>query len=309
GIDTLEVDVTLKRALQPLRVVEARRLEGTVGVEPGGRIAQREKSSGAGKQGPVGAHLVEKPAREITLQPEVPERARRVEQRICGDLLPEAAQLGNALDRRVARNDGGVDGADGNTGDPIWMQVRLGERFIDPSLIGAERAAPLQQQSDALEGWPVGNSMRLAAPASTRLGLGGPVHSPHSVGRVAFKGLTGVHFVSRSSPFERLPCSTYPSTPIKVSVRHLMECASRSASPRDLAPVPEPVFLRRLVDVRFDPTQRPLAYSLVATCAPLLRPHRTCTHPRYASADREKCGGTLIMATAYPEARHHQGAP
>src|SRR5262249_38631246 len=32
GIDTLEVDETLERSLQQLRVVEARRLEGTVGV-------------------------------------------------------------------------------------------------------------------------------------------------------------------------------------------------------------------------------------------------------------------------------------
>src|SRR5215510_12457049 len=32
GINTLEVDETLERALQQLRVVEARRLEGTVGV-------------------------------------------------------------------------------------------------------------------------------------------------------------------------------------------------------------------------------------------------------------------------------------
>ena len=65
GIYTLEVDETLERAFQQLRVVEARRLEGAVGVEPRGRLAQREKSSGPGKHGPIGAHLVEEVARVV----------------------------------------------------------------------------------------------------------------------------------------------------------------------------------------------------------------------------------------------------
>jgi len=76
---------------------------------------------------------------------------------ICFSARGKAAQLRHALGRRVAHNDGRVDGADGNAGDPIWMQVRLGQRFIDPSLIGAECAALLQQESDAFEGRPVGN--------------------------------------------------------------------------------------------------------------------------------------------------------
>src|SRR5262249_16303605 len=155
GINTLEVDETLKRALQQLRVVEARRLEGAVGVKPRGWLTQREKSSGAGKQNPVGAHLIEKPARDVSLQPEVPERADPVEHGIRGDLLPETAQFRHTLGWRVARNNGGVYRTDGNTGDPIRMEVCFGERFIDPGLIGAECPTPLQQQSDRFEGRPV----------------------------------------------------------------------------------------------------------------------------------------------------------
>ena len=44
-----------------------------------------------------------------------------------------------------------VDGADRDAGDPVGMQVRLGERLIDAGLVGAERAATLQQQHGLLE--------------------------------------------------------------------------------------------------------------------------------------------------------------
>src|SRR6478672_9288245 len=125
-IDTLKVDETLKRALQELRVVEARRLEGTIGVEPGGWVAQRKKSGSASAHGPVCAHLVEKPSREISPEPQVPERAGPVEQGICGDLLPEAAQLRHTLSWMVTGDNGGVDGTDGNAGDPIGVKLCFG---------------------------------------------------------------------------------------------------------------------------------------------------------------------------------------
>src|SRR5215471_5807793 len=178
GIDALKIDEALKRALQQLRVVEACRLQGALGVEPRRGLAQREKSGSASKHGPVCAHLVEQPAREISLQPQVAEGAGPVEQRICRDLFPEAAELRHTLGWMVTGDNGGVDSADGNAGDPIRVKVRFGERFIDPGLIGAQRATPLQQQSEALEGRPVGNSVRFAAPAKSSFSLGGSVHSP-----------------------------------------------------------------------------------------------------------------------------------
>ena len=56
--------------------------------------------------------------------------------------------------------------------DPIGMQVRFGERFIDPGLIGAERAPALEQQSDAFERRPVGQPVRLGAQgARSRAGV------------------------------------------------------------------------------------------------------------------------------------------
>src|SRR5215470_5972206 len=70
-------------------------------------------------------------------------RCSPVEQRIRGDLLPEGAQLCYPLGRSISGNDRGVDRANGNPGDPV--EVGFGERFVDAGLIGAERAAPLQQ--------------------------------------------------------------------------------------------------------------------------------------------------------------------
>ena len=68
---------------------------------------------------------------------------------------------------------------------------------------------------------------------------------------------------------------------------------------------PEPFFSASL-DVGLDLNQKATwAYSLLQTCA--LTCHRT--DPRYASADREKCGRTLITVTAYPEARRHRAPP
>ena len=41
-----------------------------------------------------------------------------------------------------------IDGADRDSGNPIGMQIGLGQRLINTRLIGAERAAALKQQRD-----------------------------------------------------------------------------------------------------------------------------------------------------------------
>ena len=74
-----------------------------------------------------------------------------VEQWVGGDLLPEAAQLFDPLGRLVARDDGRVDGADGDAGNPVGIDVGRGERLVGAGLIGAERAPTLQDQGDAFE--------------------------------------------------------------------------------------------------------------------------------------------------------------
>jgi hypothetical protein len=44
-----------------------------------------------------------------------------------------------------------ADGANRNAGHPIRMQVGFRDRLVDAGLIGAERAAALQQQNGLLE--------------------------------------------------------------------------------------------------------------------------------------------------------------
>jgi len=80
--------------------------------------------------------------------------AEGVEQELGRDLLPKSAQLSEPRLGRVAGDQGRIDRANRNSGDPIGMQVRLGQSLIHAGLEGAERAAPLQYQCDAVERRP-----------------------------------------------------------------------------------------------------------------------------------------------------------
>ena len=64
--------------------------------------------------------------------------------------IPKGVKLSNAPVRRVPGDDGGIDGADRNAGNPIGQDVRFMHGLIDAGLIGAECAAPLQHESDAI---------------------------------------------------------------------------------------------------------------------------------------------------------------
>ena len=59
-------------------------------------------------------------------------------------------QLAQPVFRRVARNNRRVDRADGNAGNPIGLDARFAHRLVNPGLIGAERAAALQNERDAI---------------------------------------------------------------------------------------------------------------------------------------------------------------
>ena len=64
--------------------------------------------------------------------------------------IPKGMKLSNTPVRRVPGDDGGIDGADGNAGNPIGHDVRFMHGLIDAGLIGTECAAPLQHESDAI---------------------------------------------------------------------------------------------------------------------------------------------------------------
>src|ERR1700758_4928618 len=78
-----------------------------------------------------------------------------IEQKLGRDLLPEGAQLFEPRLGCVAGDQGRMDRANRNSGDPIGMQICLDESLIYAGLEGAERAAPLQYQGDAVERRPL----------------------------------------------------------------------------------------------------------------------------------------------------------
>ena len=78
--------------------------------------------------------------------------AEGVEQELGRDLLPKGAQFLEPRLGRVAGDQGRIDRANRNPGDPIGMQVRLGQALIHAGLEGAERAAPLQYRTAAASG-------------------------------------------------------------------------------------------------------------------------------------------------------------
>jgi hypothetical protein len=60
--------------------------------------------------------------------------------------VPELAQLVDAMLGRVAGDQRGIDGADGNARDPVRLQTGFAERGVHPGLVGTERPAALQHQ-------------------------------------------------------------------------------------------------------------------------------------------------------------------
>ena len=100
-------------------------------------------------------------------------------------MLPEGEQLLDPSLRRIAGDDGGIDCADGDAGDPMGHDAGLGQLLIDAGLIGAERAAALEHQHaflGTLHRWFGGHSAAGrrpgGCPVAGRLGLGWLGHGP-----------------------------------------------------------------------------------------------------------------------------------
>jgi hypothetical protein len=60
--------------------------------------------------------------------------------------MPELAQPVDPMLGRVARDQGRIDRADGDAGDPVRLQLGLAECGIHARLVGAERAPTLEHQ-------------------------------------------------------------------------------------------------------------------------------------------------------------------
>src|SRR5262249_43476058 len=143
-----EIDHTLQRRSQR-RVVVIARFIWTSRWPDGRRRQARHKEIRRPKQeNAYGTRLIDKlmlVVAELDL-PEIGNAKRR-----SRDRAPKLAQRVDATLRRIAGNDRGIDGADRDSGNPIRMQISLGQRLVNTRLIGAERAAALKQQRDLFE--------------------------------------------------------------------------------------------------------------------------------------------------------------
>ena len=83
------------------------------------------------------------------------------------DAIPEFLEACQALGRRIAGDEGRVDGAYGGADDPVGFDPRLAEAVIDAGLIGAKRAPALQHQHRLADG------LRLAPQGRHLAGLRG----------------------------------------------------------------------------------------------------------------------------------------
>jgi hypothetical protein len=169
-VDAVEVHQAFERCLERSGVIVAGCFGAAGRLQPGRRHAWFEKSVGAMGDGQPGARLVDQRAGQVALRGEQaaverPERAcghrRGAPMRRRRDQLPEGAKLLQACLRRIAHDEGRIDRADRDSRDPVGQDGGLGQSLIDSRLVGAERAASLQQQGDALESGPAARPMRL----------------------------------------------------------------------------------------------------------------------------------------------------
>ena len=143
AVQQVEIDQLFQGAGELARIIVAERGGRTGGLEPGKEKPGLEESGLPQHRGHEGARMVAQHAEHVAVRRVGPDLAAR-------DQLPELPQPVQPVFRLVAGDDRGVDGADRHPGEPGRLAAGLGERVINPGLIGAQRAAALQHQSDAI---------------------------------------------------------------------------------------------------------------------------------------------------------------
>ena len=168
-VDQIEMHQTFERRSQRCNVVIAQRLRRTVRIEERRRHTRLKKPWRAADERAPRAHLIDDAVGELVpaLQPGNIRHAKRR----CADRFPELAQPLDTLFRRIPGDQGRVDRADRNASDPVRVQVRFGQGLVDAGLVGAERAAALQDQCDALEGRSFGDDMRFPSRRAATSGV------------------------------------------------------------------------------------------------------------------------------------------
>ena len=156
-VDKRKVDEVLERLLERRRAIEARRGARAGRRQPRAHLVRLEEARLAHGHGHERARGIAHLPVDVTVGGVMPDLA-------VGDALPEFAQLAEPGCARVAGDDRGVDGAERNPGHPIGLDPVLVQRLVNARLVGAERAASLQDQRNA--------PAAVRPPTDERIGLG-----------------------------------------------------------------------------------------------------------------------------------------
>src|SRR5476649_1399836 len=134
GVEVVEIDQRFERRAQRRGLIKGRALGADLGVQipPRGRIRREERRYALPHDHRVG----------------VGARQAGQAERILLHAVPELAQPLQPQLRRIAGDDGAVDGADRCADHPIRLQPRLVHGLVDAELISPQRAAALQHQHD-----------------------------------------------------------------------------------------------------------------------------------------------------------------
>ncbi len=150
AIDAVEIDVVEQGLAQRRGVVEADRLGRARLVEPGRQEPRPEHALDAVGGRPPAAQRAVIQFGHRTAQRHL--LARKAD----GQGGPEGFQLLDAVLGRIAGDDRGIDGADGNPGDPVRPDIVFMQDFEGAGLIGAERPAALEHQDGLVIGKRLG---------------------------------------------------------------------------------------------------------------------------------------------------------
>src|SRR5215470_11280620 len=152
GIDPVEIHQPLEGSLQGRSIIVAGLVRAARGPQCRRRHTRSKKIRSAKQEDAHGSSLIDKLMNKSVSKLDGFEIWDAQRRRANG--LPKFTKSIDALVRGIAGNDCCIDGADRDSRDPIRMKIRLSQGLIDPSLVGAECSAALEQKDNLLEWRP-----------------------------------------------------------------------------------------------------------------------------------------------------------
>ena len=232
GVEELEVDQLLERAAQRLGVVVADRRRRAGRLERRRRHPRREEAGDAEQHRDRRVGLVDDVAPAGLVGRRAVDRGAERER---GDRLPELAQPRHPVLRAVAGDQGGVDRADRDAGDPVGRVPHRREALVHAGLVGAEGAAALEDEDAIL-------ALRRRRPAARdRGGRCGPSRRGAPAGArglLQWRQLSSMRSRRRSSPGQIRAPGAVPSVALRAcsAPRRMIAPGISISSPSPIVP-------------------------------------------------------------------------